>query len=672
MKYVLLVTFFFGFASAQTQPSNELDSLRNSLRNKSLGIEERLKIYIALGEYYLQVDPRQTVLYADSALILADNQNKKYFSRLYLLKGNGSAKQSLHTKALENYTTALDYALEHDDQKSLADIYSELADLANDTGEAVKALELYQKALDINIMRKDTVGIIERYNAIGIIYLDKREFDKALHYYKRAVALNNAIGNITLNARLTNNIGLIFQELDQYDSALIYFNRALSYISLQKNKFGYALINNNIGICYRDQKKYDLALKHFNIAKTLQAELGDEYGMGLANDNIAQTYIRQGKYRTSIAFLQEGLKHAEKAKNPELLNNLCLHLAKCYENLNDYKSAYLFQKQARMYEDSVQAKSLSRSLAELEVKYQVKQQQAENELLKAENRFNLSAISRKNFQVIAIAVGLLLVLVVLSMLYIFYRKSRKTNLLLTKKKTEIEMQNVKLAEAIREKNSLMNIVAHDLRAPLNKVKGLSELVTLEGNLSEDQQEYLHMMNAVTEQGRRLVGDLLTLNKAEENGHILNIEKIQMDELMHELIKEFSKAAHDKNIEIVMESPQSDAILNTDRDCLKRILDNLLSNAVKFSPFGKKVYLKIATWEANCLISIRDEGPGFTEEDKKNLFKKFQRLSARPTAGEASSGLGLAIVKQLALQLKGDVLVNSIPGKGAEFVLTVPA
>ena len=113
-------------------------------------------------------------------------------------------------------------------------------------------------------------------------------------------------------------------------------------------------------------------------------------------------------------------------------------------------------------------------------------------------------------------------------------------------------------------------------------------------------------------------------------------------------------------------------MNTDKSYLSRILDNLISNAIKFSPHGTSMKVEASLENGGIRFSVRDQGPGFSEADKKDLFKKFKKLSARPTGGESSNGLGLAIVKILVDRLGGKIQLNSAQGQGSEFIITIPS
>jgi signal transduction histidine kinase len=109
----------------------------------------------------------------------------------------------------------------------------------------------------------------------------------------------------------------------------------------------------------------------------------------------------------------------------------------------------------------------------------------------------------------------------------------------------------------------------------------------------------------------------------------------------------------------------------DADYLGRIVDNLLTNAIKFSPRNLSVDLAAGRSNGHLWISIKDQGPGFSERDKLQMFQKFKKLSARPTAGETSNGLGLAIVKTLVDRLNGQIDLITGEGKGSEFIVKLP-
>lgn len=235
---------------------------------------------------------------------------------------------------------------------------------------------------------------------------------------------------------------------------------------------------------------------------------------------------------------------------------------------------------------------------------------------------------------------------------------------------EIKAKNDELADLDREKSGMMSIVAHDLKSPLNNIKGLMELLKLEGKLNENQEEYITRINRITDEGRNLITDLLDIHSYEHSDSQINKSIFNLKELISNWKGNYAQELSRKNQQLVVDDIL-DIEMNTDKIMLCRILDNLLSNAIKFSEKGKAIFLKV--WEDNnsCLISLRDEGPGISEEDQKNMFKMFQKLSARPTAGESSNGLGLSIIKTLVDKLNGEIKVTSELGKGTIFTIKLP-
>jgi signal transduction histidine kinase len=113
--------------------------------------------------------------------------------------------------------------------------------------------------------------------------------------------------------------------------------------------------------------------------------------------------------------------------------------------------------------------------------------------------------------------------------------------------------------------------------------------------------------------------------------------------------------------------------NCDPDRLREAIDNLVSNAIKYSPVGGRIELAMSVAADGACISVKDEGAGLTTDDMARVFGRFQRLSAKPTAGEGSTGLGLSIVKRIVELHDGKVSAESEgPGRGATFTIRLPA
>jgi signal transduction histidine kinase len=255
-------------------------------------------------------------------------------------------------------------------------------------------------------------------------------------------------------------------------------------------------------------------------------------------------------------------------------------------------------------------------------------------------------------------------------------KLEEQNQFIQNQRQEIIVQNEKLhrhnnelSDLNHEKDTLMGIVAHDLKSPLNRIKGITDLMDFEGPLSSDQKSYLKMISDATQSGLDLITDLLDVHMLEENA-VPNYSSFDISEFILEKTEAFKPAADAKNIHLNITRIESEHV-SLDADYLSRIVDNLISNAIKFSRRDSSINVEAWRMNKEILISIHDQGPGFSEKDKALLFQKFKKLSARPTAGETSNGLGLAIVKTLVDRLKGNIELISEQGKGSKFVIKFP-
>jgi signal transduction histidine kinase len=163
----------------------------------------------------------------------------------------------------------------------------------------------------------------------------------------------------------------------------------------------------------------------------------------------------------------------------------------------------------------------------------------------------------------------------------------------------------------------------------------------------------------------------TLNSV-ENFPLNNfLEEFDLKSFITEIIKGFDSTAKIKKIEIKFDYQCNAINIATDMNFLKRVLYNLISNAIKFSPFEKEIIISVIDTNKTFTISVKDQGPGISEEDQEKLFNKFNKLKNKPTNNESSSGLGLYIVKKLLKNLHGEIEVISEIGEGTTFKLTIP-
>jgi len=275
------------------------------------------------------------------------------------------------------------------------------------------------------------------------------------------------------------------------------------------------------------------------------------------------------------------------------------------------------------------------------------------------------------------AIVLLIGLLVITIAWLWQTiiKMKAKNQIITLQGNEIERQLLELnhksdelKDLVHQNQQIISVVSHDLKGPFNRIFALVQLLNLTSqNLSAEQREYMDKIHQIVADGLGMMRNLLDNRRLEEKGVTLSREKLNLSSLLQTLVKNYEILASKKGVAIHYhcDAPIS---LESDKSYLNRIFENLLSNALKFSENGKHIFVSLQENNDGIEVKVRDEGPGISPEDQVKLYHKFQRLSARPTAGESSTGLGLWIVKTVVEKLGGDVECESEVGVGTTFTI----
>jgi two-component system sensor histidine kinase/response regulator len=230
-----------------------------------------------------------------------------------------------------------------------------------------------------------------------------------------------------------------------------------------------------------------------------------------------------------------------------------------------------------------------------------------------------------------------------------------------------------LRQLAQDKEELIGMISHHLQNHLAGMHMSAEL--LMNRVKDDSDPKLRLMaeniQSSSSQMRAFLRTFLA-NAAAEHTLSIKPERINLAETVGRAVKRYDEAARSKGIVLRSVFPPGPAFVTADSNALDQVLDNLISNAVKFSPQGKEVSVSVQHGLLRTECQVRDQGAGFTEEDKKKMFRRYARLSARPTGGEPSTGLGLSIAKKLMQSMNGELTCESKAGEGAIFILRLPS
>jgi CheY-like chemotaxis protein/signal transduction histidine kinase/HAMP domain-containing protein len=243
---------------------------------------------------------------------------------------------------------------------------------------------------------------------------------------------------------------------------------------------------------------------------------------------------------------------------------------------------------------------------------------------------------------------------------------------LQEQNAELEQQRLAVEEANRLKSQFLSNMSHELRTPLNSVMALSRVLMMQAKakLSAEEVNYLEIIERNGKNLLTLINDILDLAKIEAGRMDVNPNPFSLRMTLEDILESIAPLAAENQIELRQEIPDNLPPLESDELRVTQILQNLIGNAVKFTAAGS-VTVSVASDQGKVSVRIADTGIGIAENDLPYIFDEFRQVDGTSARRHEGTGLGLAIARKAARMLGGDIAVQSAPGKGSTFTVTLP-
>jgi signal transduction histidine kinase/class 3 adenylate cyclase/CheY-like chemotaxis protein/sugar phosphate isomerase/epimerase len=710
-----------------------------------------------LGEYYeAHKKLNQALDYFEQSLAIAKELgDKDWIGKCYLSIGAIYQDKGELDKALGALETSKEIFEETGNKVDLAMCHLNLGQLSAGRGDVEGAFKHFLKSREIEDELGNSRRVANATANIGMLYYQQGDFDAALEYLVGVVKQFEELGDVTRASSCFITIGGIHREIGNYDIALEYQEKALSAAKVIDNDVMVSIAYSNIGGIYMEKKEYAKALEYFleslkiaeelNIARIMSSNynsVGDAY-RGLKNYDKALEYInksyRMSKEQGNKPGMTKSLKHMSelyisKAESTGLTESLerdylqkavnygteSLSLAqednslldisdayevlyKAYKGLGDVGKALDNVIKFHDTKDSLLNVEKTRSINEMDARYQSEKKQLEIEKLESEKELQdqLFAIqkkqARRNTLIMWFSIAGFLVIFVLAIIqFIQFKQKQRANKLLSQQKKVIEDKNEKLEQLVEEvtrqkeeistergisqrlkqidemKDDFLAKTSHELRTPLNGIIGIAESL-YDGVAGEVSKQMAKNLALIISSGKRLtnlVNDILDFSKMQNNE--LSLHKKDVDLKSHfdvvmELIKPLTKG---KDLKLINNIPADFPRADADEDRLQQIIYNLVGNAIKFTDAGS---MKVSAKKVDGMlaVSVSDTGIGIPKNKLADIFTSFEQVEDTDTRSYNGTGLGLTVSKNLVELHGGEISVQSEPGKGSTFTFTLP-
>ncbi|MBU1100537.1 MAG: tetratricopeptide repeat-containing sensor histidine kinase [Bacteroidetes bacterium] len=701
---IIAITFCFSFCQFYAQ--SNLDSLISIIDNAEGA--QKIETLNTVARELADNDPVQALKYAEQARDLAISVGDKSQQASALMNiGLNYSRLGKNNFAKEFYFESKNIYEELKDTSGIAVTVGELGTVYNAIGMYDSARICLDYALTVSEARNDTSTYYRHLVNLGVIYLNQSQFKLALQVYLKALKYFEKTNNSTTISIIYNNIGNVYSYLKDYEKALEYFNSYYLLAKKEQNLFSQDIALTNIASCYEEKEMFEEATNYFLQSLTIAQSIEDLEGVGIIYNSLGHIDQHLGKYEKALKYHFDALeifkrlgiqreeivclRHlGELYKNKRNFNKALFYgkktlklakdisiqeeIVKSYKLLaeisdlqKDYKNAYNFLRLYKENQDSLNAQNSQLQIAELEQEYLNEQKEIETALLRQENEFQKQIIEAQKNIAIAIAAGLIIVIVFIVLLYRNRKRLRET-------KDWLDDRNIKLEKLNTTKDKFFSIVAHDLKNPFGSILNSTDLLNTHYNelTEEEKRALIQSINNSANNVNRLLENMLTWARTQRGGLKLKKQELLIRELIDSAVAPFLPLAKLKGIEINREGVSKDLNISADKFMMEVVIANLTNNAIKFSFPDSMIKITAIETDGKIEIGVKDEGVGISKDVVDNLFKIDKSFTTKGTEDEAGSGLGLIICKDFIDIHNGDINVTSEKEKGTKFSIILPA
>lgn len=704
----LLMLFLFSILNLKSQ-TNEIDSLKKLILTQNT--EQNIQTYCQISKAFYNINSDSAHFYADLSIELLEKTKKnEYYQIAYNRKGLAFFGEFDFNNAMIFYRKSIQWGKKYNKLEELGNSYNSIGAIYQMQTQYDSALIVFKTALEYYIKTDNPERIGRVYDNMGIVYYLKGNFNYSLDYFLKAKDYFLKTNDKKSLASTYYKIANIYNEKENYIEAEK--NALKSYELLKESNEYIEIVKSliSLGIIYKNQEKFQEAfgcyfqglklIENKNIPyveATLYGNLGSLYfvtndyinskeyhlkALKISRENNLRNLIASSlnnlaeveeileNYSTAEKYLLESLSIYEDLKETSNIIILYEHIYKLYKKQNKLSYSLDYLEKYVEFNDSINKVNKNKSLDSLLTIFKTKELETENIILTQESEINNKTIENQRIYILS-AILIILLIIILTLSIIKNKNRIKAAFVIVKEKNEeiteqseeLKNMNEKLLELDNFKSSIMQMIVHDLKNPLNNLINIDVFKTESEKFSVVKNTSNLIMNMVL--------NILDIQKYEDSKLNLTYEDVSAFGIIDNVHKDTLFLMDEKNLTL-KKNIIDDVVLLCDKNIIIRVFTNLLSNAIKYSPLNSEIIIETANSENDKMITFKiiDLGEGIPEEYLDKIFDKFVQIDAKKDKVR-STGLGLTFCKMAVESHGGKIKAINNHKNGAVFMFDLP-
>jgi len=639
------------------------------------------KVYQAAC-HQINIDVEEAIKLGKESLTIAEKlgDNSKKLKSLQLLFNfylNNSRDLEVATNYLSKIKLIPQKSLSAREQASIYDNEAKFYMATHHASEAVKAIFKQMEALrGIDA----PLEMAQANFALGQLENSQNNHKEAINYYKSAIQFFQQANQTTGLARAYDALGASYGQLDKLTLNIYYDSLALSIADTLNAPFIKTSILLNYSNAYKRIGQVDKSLHFTNKAISLAKKATNQKHLATAYNQLGSTYELKNEPYKAVFFYRKANEIAETLQDKALLMNSYEWLHKFSLKQGKYKEAYNYLQKLTLIKDNPNNNKIKEQLISQKLEYLNNQKQYEYLSLLSKENEQANTIKKQKMKSQALFVITFLSVILAILLYNSYKSKLLYNKRLeaeVKARTgdlkvannELQIINGKLKQSNLELERFAYIASHDLKSPLRNI--VSFLGLCKRRLKDKSyikiEEYIQFATDNANQMYTLIQDVLEYSRVNNQSMTGWEKEVDLNEILASVIYNIDSDIKHNNA-VIQTCPLP--VVKGSRVHLLQLFQNLISNGIKYNKNSlPKVLLSHEENTDEHIIQIKDNGIGIEEQYHEKVFDMFNRLHTQ--ANYSGTGLGLSICKKVVQDMKGRIWLESEPGIGTTFFVSIP-